>query len=153
MKKIINIAILFFAIFNASCAAYAQEIFYGGWVVRKIIASAPVTGYDESEARQLIGKKISYSAHSARYDDVIKEMPYYKKSTLSEAEFKEEFRVGFKRLGVNTADIVEVDVYVDADFSNFWDSAGNTVFIKNKDSLILFSRGIFYELHRDGGNN
>lgn len=147
MKTILS----FIALTVFFCNAYAadgNEAFYGRWVIKGKITSGPVSAYSEAEAQSLVGKEIVFSANSVGFDHVNKSKPFYEQIILSENEFQEKYLISSRRLGIRNTPIIEIDVYVDSSRASLWDSVGNVFFIKNKNSLILFSGGVFFELSK-----
>ncbi|MDH7578614.1 MAG: hypothetical protein QHH75_12560 [Bacillota bacterium] len=125
-----------------------EEMFYGQWVIKEHIECGRVSTYTQEDIERLVGKRIAYSVDSACFDNKLCKKPYYKKSIISDNEFFESFYASFDRLGINEKSAIIVDVYIDSDCNNLWDSTGSTFLIKDQNTLVLFDDGEFFKLVR-----
>lgn len=120
------------------------SIIYGDWEITKVLALPRITEFNaEENAKKNIGKIISYSSCEARYGDEMLKNPEYKISLLSKDDFDVGYNIPYNQLGINEESIVRIEVY---DGSYIWDGC-NTIFIKDKETLILWS-GECYEMKR-----
>jgi len=126
-----------------------KEIFYGTWIISKIITSGNASIYSQDDIDKLMGKKLEYNSNYVRFENNIQNNPYYKKETISESDFLIGYTVSFKDLGIENKSIVQVEVYTDDACTNYWDSIGSTILIKNDNTLILIDGGDFFELTKE----
>ncbi len=126
----------------------AEANFYGNWEITKLLTTGPVLDRDISELKAIIGKKIVYSKDFIKYDTNIYYKPSYKKTLEYQDDFESGNRVSFKKLGIKDGNIIEVNIYTDNQYKNYLNSIGNMFYIKDKDSLILYAMGGYFELKR-----
>ena len=125
-----------------------NEVFYGEWEIKKQVASGRVAEYGDDDVKKLIGKRISYSPDSAKFDTIELKLPNYNKTNLSEKEFFPLNYVSFQKLGITSPSIIKVEVYSDKEHRNSWNSTGEMFFIKDENTLILYDGGVYFELNR-----
>lgn len=124
------------------------EHIMGNWVVSKNIGSSRYSTYSKEDIKNLIGKEITYNVNSISSNNKVLERPYYKVYMQSEEEFFEWYYTNFYRIGTKNKSIEVIEVYTDKALANPWDNEGNTVMVKDKDTLILYVNGEFFELNR-----
>ncbi|MDF2856961.1 MAG: hypothetical protein K0Q87_2812 [Neobacillus sp.] len=126
-----------------------QEIFYGQWVIKKVLAYGPVGTYSNDDIKNIEGRKLSFSKERAScFGDQIKYLndvainPIYKKTVVSKSDFVTGYRLKPDALGIKSDSIIQI---------NASDSKGNgcVFFIKDNDTLILAGGGAFFELVRE----
>jgi len=128
--------------------ANAEEPFYGKWIITRVMAWSRVSGYTEEEENDFIGKEVLYSANISQYDENFCHYPNYKKGTMDQSEFDTYFHTRFEQLNITSETIAIVEVYTDPDYHELWGSTGSIFIIKDRKTLILFSRGVFFEMKR-----
>lgn len=128
-----------------------QEIFYGQWVIKKLLAYGSVGTYSKEDIKSIIGRKLSFSKEKAscfgdqvKYIDDVVINPIYKKTDISRIDFSTDYRkrLTFDDLGIKSDSVSQINVA---------DSKGNgcVFFIKDNDTLILQGGGAFFELTRE----
>lgn len=125
-----------------------KEVFFGEWVIKREIASGRVTEYDEQDIKKLLGKKITYLADMASFENDMLKNPYYEVSTISEEDFFADSYVSLEQLGVKAKSIIRVEVYKNQEYEDPPFSTGGIFFVKDRDTLILYDGGIYFELTR-----
>ncbi|QDR81789.1 hypothetical protein SPTER_32020 [Sporomusa termitida] len=125
-----------------------QEIFYGQWVIKKVLAYGPVGTYSQDDIKSIAGRKLSFSQEQAscfgdqlKYVDDIAINPVYKKTVVSASDFVTAYRLTLAALGITSDAISQIQAA---------DAQGNgcIFFIKDNDTLILAGGGVFFELVR-----
>jgi bla regulator protein BlaR1 len=125
-----------------------KEVFYGEWVIKKVLAYGSVGTYSKEDAEGLIGKSLSFSKDKANffgdqasYVNEAANNPIYKKNTLSKEDFVTNYQMTLDKLGVTGDSITEVAVS---------DSKGlvSTFFVKDENTLIIVGGGTYFELVR-----
>lgn len=125
-----------------------QEIFYGQWVIKGVLAYGPVGTYSQDDIKTIAGRKLSFSREQAscfgdqlKYVDDIAINPVYKKTVVSASDFVTAYRLTLAALGVTSDAISQIQAS---------DAHGNgcIFFIKDNDTLILAGGGVFFELVR-----
>ncbi|MEQ2527767.1 hypothetical protein WMO40_13745 [Bacillaceae bacterium CLA-AA-H227] len=123
-----------------------EEVFYGQWQINKVIAYGPAGTYSSDDVKNLIGKQLTFSKDSATsFGDKIEDMdesvsePIYKKTEVAKNEFTSNYRVTFEQLGIDGDTVTEVD-------ATSTQGIGTVIFITDKNKLILFGGGTFFEL-------
>lgn len=125
-----------------------KEVFYGQWVIKKVLAYGSVGTYSNVDANSIVGKNLSFSADKAscfgdKPSDISKVAtnPIYKKTVISKNDFETNYRITFDKLGIKADSISEITVS---------DSKGNgcTFFIKDNNILIIYGGGTYFELLR-----
>lgn len=125
-----------------------KEVFYGDWVIKKVLAYGSVGTYSKEDAESLIGKTLSFSKEKANffgeqasYINEVAINPAYEKKALSKEDFSINYRMTLDKLGITTNSITEVTVS---------DSKGfvSTFLIKDENTLIIVGGGTYFELVR-----
>ncbi|MBW9152918.1 hypothetical protein [Clostridium estertheticum] len=117
-----------------------KESFYGEWIIKSNPVGSSVTAYSSEDVKNIVGKKVTYSKVKASYGSNICTSPIYKKSSISKSEFESSFRVNFSKLNVASFPLKHV---VDG-----LSGIGNHFYVKDANTLLLFSGGYFFELDR-----
>lgn len=128
-----------------------QEIFYGQWLIKRVLAYGPVGTYSNEDIKNIVGRKLSFSKEKAScFGDQIKYMddvainPIYKKTDISKSDFTKDYRnrLTFDDLGIKSDSIIQINVS---------DAKGNgcVFFVRDNDTLILQGGGVFFELTRE----
>ncbi|NQX67317.1 hypothetical protein HQN90_14440 [Paenibacillus alba] len=130
-----------------------DEIFFGSWIVKGVLASASISTHDNADIQYLEGKKINYSAETASFDENILKNPYYKMTVVAKERFSSINGVDFEELGINAKSVTWIDVYRDPNYSDYWpgvgkNNIGGSFMIKDKDTLIVSKGGDFFEISR-----
>ncbi len=125
-----------------------SPIFFGEWVISKVVAYGQVGTYSEEDTKKLIGKSLSFSKNSVTcFGDSPETLnqtaknPIYEINDVSMTDFTADYRMTFEMLGLEGDRVTEVGAY---------DASGNgcTFLIKNDKSLILIGGGTYFELLR-----
>ena len=126
-----------------------QEIFYGQWVIKRVLAYGPVGTYSKEDIKSIEGRKLSFSKEQAScFGDQLTYLndtainPIYKKTVVSASDFLTGYRLPLAALGITSDSIVQIHAS---------DANGNgcIFFIKDHDTLILVGGGVFFELVRE----
>lgn len=129
-------------------ASGGMEGFLGDWTINLVSAYGAAGTYGREDAESLIGKTMSFSADRAscfgdQASDIEKmaKNPAYSITNISAENFLSDYRMTFDSLGITTDSVVQVSAA---------DSEGNgcTFLIKDKDTLIVYGGGTFFELVR-----
>ena len=125
-----------------------DEDFYGEWIIKQYYPFTGVTEYSVTDAEKLLGKRIIYSYNSVSFDEKSCNAPCFYIETVSKKDFEELNYYTFQQLNLETESIAAVDVYTDKDLKSLWDSIGSSFLIKDKNNLILFEGGVYFDLVR-----
>ena len=128
-----------------------QEIFYGQWLIKRLLAYGPVGTYSNEDIKNIVGRKLSFSKEKAscfgdqiKYLDDVAVNPVYTKTGISKSDFAREYRnrLTFDDLEIRSDSITQINVS---------DSKGNRCifFVRDNDTLILQGGGVFLELARE----
>jgi hypothetical protein len=135
---------------TGSTTGQLQEIFYGQWVITKVIAYGPVGTYSNDDIKNIVGRKLSFSKEKAScFGDQIKDLdnvainPIYEKTVVSKSEFAADYRyrLSFDNLGIKSDSITRIYA-VDAKHN------GCMFYIKDNETLILYGGGVYFKLDR-----
>lgn len=124
------------------------ETFLGDWVIKRDIKTGTVSAYSREDINGLLGKRLTYASNVAIYDGSVCKNPVYKEARYSKKDFFENRYVSFETLGIEGDTITEINIYTDKNYKNTWDSTGSCFLIKDKDTLIVFDQGVYFELNR-----
>ncbi|MBD8497264.1 hypothetical protein [Paenibacillus arenosi] len=114
--------------------------YFGNWKISKVAGYAPI--YVDTDESTNIGKKASYSAQLARFDDTEIKNPIYTEKKYSKSKFFEGYRIQLSDIGIDDEEVRIIEI---VDGSRI-DSA---LIIKNEQALIFGWNGIFYELNKE----
>jgi hypothetical protein len=135
---------------TGSITSQTQEIFYGQWVITKVLAYGPVGTYSNDDIKIIVGRKLSFSKEKAScFGDQIKDLdkvainPVYEKIAVSKSEFANDYRyrLTFDNLGITSDSITKIYA-VDAKQN------GCIFYIKDNDTLILYGGGVYFKLDK-----
>ncbi|NEW04698.1 hypothetical protein GK047_01520 [Paenibacillus sp. SYP-B3998] len=134
-----------------------DEVFYGEWVIKKLLASDSITTHGDEDIQFLLGKKITYSADSViLYNETTLKNPHYKLSLNTKEEFSKENdnEISLEQLGIEGNSVTSVMIYEDEASKVPWIISGKnkigwSFMIKDKDTLIIGNGGDFFELVRN----
>ncbi|MGB8451591.1 MAG: hypothetical protein WCD89_04595 [Anaerocolumna sp.] len=100
-----------------------SAVYYGDWVISKVLAYGSVGTYSKEDAEGLVGKELSFTAGKAAsfgddpsYIDMVALEPVYSETVLTSSDFVLNYRMTFEKLGIEADSIPEVSV-TDADGS------------------------------------
>jgi hypothetical protein len=124
-----------------------KDIFYGEWAVTKWLAFPAVSEYNKDNVKVLYGDKIKYSANTVISGEKTLDNPVYKITNIDKVSFRVTYKTFFQDLDINEDSMTRIQVYTDNTSNLLWEEIGNTVFIKDKDTLILWN-GVFLEMKR-----
>jgi hypothetical protein len=124
-----------------------QKDFYGKWKISKVVAYNRVNAGEEV-ARKWLGEEILFMEQQASVDQDILKNPDYKESNLSENDFFQfSGYISFSSLGINGTFIKKVIVY-DKETNCVWENAWGRFYIKDRDTLLKGSEGVWFEVTR-----
>jgi hypothetical protein len=133
---------------DINVAVNKEQIFFGKWVIKKLLAYGPAGTYTDDEIKAIIGKELTFSKENvtcfgedASFLNKVAENPVYTISVISKSDYEESNRMTFDRLGIKSESITEIDAR-----DTKWN--GCTFYIKDTNTLILFGGGIYLELDR-----
>lgn len=125
-----------------------EAVYFGEWVINKVLALGFVGTYSKEDANALIGKELSFTADKATNfgDDSsdiekVSSEPVYSENVLTSDEFVANYRVSFDSLGIKADSIPEITV-TDAD------GIVCSFLVKDEKNLILVGGGTYFELVR-----
>jgi len=152
-------ALLF--LFLAPQSAAISEIpiqLRGDWKVTRVIPTATITCWDDSQAKKLLDTTIHYYADGFLWNDHVVRNATVNVNTLSAKQFHREYsgggaadsQVDFRQLGIRAPDAVVVTV--EHDPANITGGSieipGDWVLLKNHDTLILSVCNVYFEARR-----
>ncbi|WP_146762451.1 hypothetical protein [Paenibacillus contaminans] len=125
-----------------------DQIFYGEWIVQKVLPNDGISTLDQEDIKAMIGKHIIYSLTYVSYDNQVQvEKPIYKVKTISEKEYD---RRSFKELGIIEQTFQEVVVFDQT--NKYWlpekRTLGAAFIVKDRDTLIVGKNAIDFVLIR-----
>lgn len=174
-RRLIILGVLVFSIFSAGCSSSQnktivsptsqtnvvaqtgnEEIedstsasYYGIWKINKVLGYGPVSAYDGEDIEKLIGKEVMYSNKKAGISPKEIKNPYYKETLYTEDEFTNNYNIWLENIGVKTNSIKLVQVFMDKEFhENYFETGGDFFLTDNKNMLIMFDQGVFFELDK-----
>ncbi|MDF2941287.1 MAG: peptidase BlaR1 [Herbinix sp.] len=132
----------------AAEAAQRDEVFYGDWVINSVLAYGSAGTYSKEDAESLVGKSLSFSADKATcfgdepsYLRKVATNPEYLATEITSSDFVTNYRMTFDKLGLEGDTVTEITA-VDSERN------GCTFFVKDKDTLIVYGGGTYFELVR-----
>jgi hypothetical protein len=125
-----------------------NELYFGGWLVKREIKVQENSIYGKEEIRNLLGKKITFLVDTIKFEKEIFKNAIYKKYIKSKSEFM-EYKIPLEDLGIKEEYATGIDVQIPKGKSKLRDYLCSSILIKNRNSLILISHGVFFELVRN----
>jgi hypothetical protein len=126
----------------------AKKIIFGTWVVTRQVITDP-ENFDAKTIKNLLkNKRITYSEKSAKFDNIECANPIYKETEFTNYDFFQKSRLELWILGIKEKTVTAIDVFEPNDPPTVWQSVGNNVLIKDKNTLVLVIQGDYYILER-----
>ncbi|MDP4153536.1 MAG: hypothetical protein Q8865_08900 [Bacillota bacterium] len=133
---------------NPNADTNKSKGFYGIWKISKTYDTGTVSALTADDINSIIGKKITYSQHSAAIEKNICNTPVYKRNIYSKEDFIFNTKTTLDKIGIEANSVTGIDIYENNGEKNLWNSIGNSFFIKNDNTLILSYEGMYFELDR-----
>jgi hypothetical protein len=125
-----------------------QPEYYGKWKVNKAYKTGTISTLSLDDINKVIGKVIIYSPDSAIFENDKCNKPFYKEMIYSQEKFESESKTNFDDLDIMAETVTGVEIYTDEKYKNIWDNMADSFFVKDKNTLILFYEGTYFELAR-----
>lgn len=126
-----------------------EKVYYGQWVIRKVLSYGSAGTYGSDDAEKLVGKSLSFSAdEDSIFNDrpsasaVVIKNPKYQETLVSSSDFLANFRMSFEKIGISTDSVAVVDV------AGSEGTAGCSLLVKDSNTIILVAGGTYFELVR-----
>lgn len=120
---------------------------HGVWGVDNFSAPDSATMSPE-EAERMLGARGVYTRHIARFQDMQCLKPSYQHQSLDAAMFMEGFGVEPGQVGLPDDDINHIEITC----HDHPLERGNTLFVKDEDTLMTVWEGVFFQMHRSSGS-
>lgn len=134
---------------NAKIEDATSESYYGVWYITKVLGYGPASVYDEEDIERIIGKEVIYSNEKAGTSSREIKNPHYKETLYTEDEFTNNYNIWLENIGVKSNSIKLVQVFIDKEFhENYFETGGDFFLTENKDMLIMFDQGVFFEMDK-----
>jgi hypothetical protein len=126
---------------SVSCASAPKLPVFGTWRIQSytspgLSAAAPV------QSLSWVGMSASFAPEDARVAGDRCSTPKYTSSTLSAADFQQQFKMAPTAAGLSGDSVAVVKV----DCGSEWNAATNTLIVKSPTSLLAPWHGTFFEL-------
>lgn len=133
------------------CAALpscSREVFYGEWLVTRVVAWGKVNIYGWEGIDNLVGQKITYRSKQVSLGDDVCSDPQYVTVSMSRQEWEKGIYISFNQMGIDADSAAMIEVFTDQAHKESWDSVGNAFFIKDENTLLAIHGGVCLELSR-----
>ncbi|QHQ59754.1 M48 family metalloprotease [Anaerocolumna sedimenticola] len=125
-----------------------KQVYYGDWMINKVLAYGSAGTYSKKDAEKLVGKSLSFTDSQATsfgddpslIDQVVSD-PVYTETEVTANDFISNYRMSFDRLGIKGDSAEEISV-------TNTDVSACTFLIKDDNTLILIGGGTYFELTR-----
>ncbi len=136
------------ALFASPTTAHAQmpKELAGCWLTTRVLHTSNVQSLGTAEAQSFIGRKLRFSASTARSGDTVLRSPEYYVRQVKDSDFADAFHIRLKDIGIAGDSAVEVDIYRQK--NQLTEFPGNLLLLKDKHSLLWNWRGVFFEAKR-----
>jgi len=118
----------------------------GCWLTTQILRTANVQTMGPAEAHSFIGRKLIFSASTARSGSTVLRSPEYYVRQVKGSDFADAFQIRLEDIGIPTDSATEVDIYREK--SQLTEFPGNLLLLKDKETLVWNWRGTFFEAKR-----
>ena len=132
----------------------------GKWVVKRELPTFSISCWGELEAKKFIGTEIEFTANSFRWNNTTTAHPKVTIEVLSAQQFHDEnsgqgaesSQVSFRQLGIRAAQVTKITL--DHPPANITGGTieipGDTVLLKDKNSIIITVCNAYFEAQRIG---
>jgi hypothetical protein len=137
-----------FAVFAGPSAARAQmpKQLAGCWLTTRALHTSNVQSLSPAEAQSFVGRKLRFSAATARSGDTVLHAPEYYVRQVKDSDFADAFRIRLRDIGIPADSTTEVDIYRQK--NQLTEFPGNLLLLRDKHSLLWNWRGTFFEAKR-----
>jgi hypothetical protein len=130
----------------------------GRWIVKEIVPTTTISCWPQSAVDEFIGTELQYSRDAFKWKDVATKNPRIENSVLKAEQFHDLFsggnasgsQVNFKQLGISQESIVMIEIlHPPAEITGCTvEIPGDTVFLKDANTIIVYVGGYFFEAKR-----
>ncbi|MCK4261462.1 MAG: hypothetical protein KAX49_21015 [Halanaerobiales bacterium] len=120
--------------------------YFGEWVVIKEVASGLVLAVSDDEIKNLIGKTLIFSKEKAKFGNQIMDNPQYEETYMTNEKFVEWHNLNLLNIDIYEQRVKQVEIY--SKNKEYWYSFGGSFYIKDKETLIVYWKGVYMELNR-----
>lgn len=154
----LSLMILFLGLVRAVSAQTIPKELWGTWVVRREVPTKTISCWGDEESKKLISTEIEYSAQLFRWDKIVTKNPTAETITLTAQRFHDEnsgrgsdsSQVTFTQLGISEERAVQIVIrHPIAKITGATSEIpGDTVLVKDKDTIIFSVCNVYFEAKR-----
>jgi hypothetical protein len=158
MKRILFLLIVFFGLARPAPAQTIPKELWGTWVVYREVPTTTISCWGDKESKKLVGTEIEYSAQVFRWNKIVTKNPTAETTTLTAERFHDEnsgggansSQVTFAQLGIKEEKTVQVVIrHPPASIAGATNEIpGDTVLVKDKDTIIFSVCNVYFEAKR-----
>ena len=160
MTRMLYTIFIFAAFATAAMAQTIPSELWGRWVIRRELPTSTITCWGETEAREIIGTEIEYSADSFRWKDKTTKHPTADVSVVTAKQFHDEnsgggansSQVSFGQLGIKAAAAKQVTINHPGTTSELpgepSEIPGDVVLLKNQNTIVFSVCNVYFEAKR-----
>lgn len=158
MWKKLYLMLLFLGFLTSTPAQTIPKEMLGRWIVSRELPATTISCWGEEEAKKLIGTDLEYSSQSFRWKEIVTKNSTAEVTTVTANQFHDEnsgrglnsSQVTFRQLGIKTDKATQVIIQHPAAniFGTTGEIPGDTVLIKNKNTIIFSVCNVYFEAKR-----
>ena len=118
--------------------------FFGNWEIKREILTGLV--FSEEEAKDLIGRKLTFSVEKASSNVYVCKNPIYSISEIKKEDFESRYKVQSKNLEIEKELMLEVEVKMED--GHEWGYTGGYFFVNDDNTLLIPAGGMLFEVVR-----
>ena len=158
MKRMLFLMIVILLLVRTVPAQTVPKELWGTWVVHREVPTTTISCWDDKEAQKLIGTEIEYSALLFGWNKIVTKNPTTETTILTAQRFHDEnsgrgsdsSEVTFTHLGIKEEKAVRIVIrHPTANITSATtEIPGDTVLVKDKDTIIFSVCNIYFEAKR-----
>ena len=158
MKRILFLLILLVGLAKSVPAQTIPKELWGTWVVHREVPTTTIACWGDKKAKKLIGTELKYSTQLFRWNKVVSKNPTAETITMTAQRFHDEnsgggtnsSQVTFTQLGITEEKAVQIVIrHPAANITGATDEIpGDTVLLKDKDTIIFSVCSVYFEAKR-----
>jgi hypothetical protein len=158
MKRVFFLLIVFLGLAIPVPAQTLPKELWGTWVVHREVPTTTISCWGDKESKKLVGTEIEYSAQLFRWNKIVTKNPTAVTTTLTAQRFHDansggganSSQVTFAQLGIKEEKAVQVVIrHLPASIASATNEIpGDTVLLKDKDTIIFSVCNVYFEAKR-----
>lgn len=131
------------------------RMLWGKWIIRRVLPSQTISCWDQKQAEALINTEIEYGPESLRWKNITSDNQGSETTLVMAKQFAQDnsgsgSTVSFEQLGITARAVQQIAIqHPDVSAAGGSEMPGETVLLKNTDTIIFSLCNIYFEAARE----